>query len=87
MLTELQEYVPYSTALKLHTLGYTNEAHSYYNIYNKHIFFSNDTLHSEAIWAPTYEQVYYWLINELQLETKPNKEDIIESINKISKKI
>ncbi len=87
MTPNLQEFVPYDIALKLNKLGYSNQTQGYYNIYNKHIFFSENILHSEAIWAPNYEQVLNWLRIVHKKNVEPTKEGIIEVINKISLKI
>ena len=84
MIQHLQEFVPYDIALKLRKLGYSNQTQCYYNIYNKHIFFCENYLHSEAIWAPNYEQVLDWLRIVRKKEINPTKEAIIETINKIS---
>lgn len=87
MTPQLKEFVPYDIALKLNKLGYSNQTQGYYNIYNKHIFFSENILHSEAIWAPTYEEVLDWFQTVHNMGIEPTEEGIIEAINKISLKI
>jgi hypothetical protein len=86
MIPHLQEFIPYDMALKLNKLGYHNQTLGYYNIYSKHMFFSEHTLHSEAIWAPSYEQVLYWLQTVHNKDVNPDKKSITESISKISLK-
>ena len=86
MIPHLQEFIPYDMALKLSELGYHNQIQGYYNIYNKHMFFSEHILHSEAIWAPSYEQVLNWLQVTHNKDVNPDKESIIEVISEISLK-
>lgn len=87
MTPQLKEFVPYNIALKLSRLGYNNKTQGYYNIYNKHMFFSKHVLHNEAIWAPTYEEVLDWFQTVHNIGIEPTEEGIIEAINKISLKI
>ena len=86
MIPHLQEFIPYDMALTLSELGYHNQTQGYYNIYNKHMFFSEHALHSEAILAPKYVQVLYWLQTVHNKDVNPDKESITEAINKISLK-
>ena len=86
MIPHLLELIPYDMALTLSEMGYHNQKQGYYNIYNKHMFFSEHTLHSEVIWAPKYEQVLEWLQIVHNKDVNPDKESITEAINKISLK-
>jgi hypothetical protein len=87
MMLDLQEFVTYDIALKLKKLGYSTPLTTYYNIYNKHVFFSNNGIHNEAIWAPNYKQTLDWLTIVFGLKIKPTKEYIIKAVNELSEKL
>jgi hypothetical protein len=73
--------VSFSLAQALHKAGYTQPAQVYYNIYNKFLFMCQAELHSEAVWAPTYQEVADWLKRVHNLQIEPNEPSIYIALN------
>ena len=53
--------VSFELALLLNKAGYGSAPVQYYNVYNKHTFTLKANIHSEAVLAPTYQEVLDWL--------------------------
>lgn len=53
--------VSFELALLLNKAGYGSPSVQYYNVYNKHAFTLKVSIHSEAVFAPTYQEVIDWL--------------------------
>lgn len=75
--------VTYEIALKLKEFNYSTKGLAHYNIFNKEIFFHKPKVHSEAIFAPTYNEVVEWFKSVHNIEAKPTEESILDCFNKI----
>ena len=79
----VDKYIPYDLAVKLHQKGFNRPVTAYYNIFNKHLFLKESSIHSEAVWAPTYEDVVMWFKEKYNLIVDPTIESIESNLIRI----
>ena len=79
----LDQIVPIQIATLLHSAGYRGPVIQYYNILNKHLFNSLVYIHTEAIFAPTYQEALTWLKSK-GVSVECNDAEMIEALNKLT---
>jgi len=81
---KLNEIVPYELARILYQKGFSHRVRKHYNIYNKFTFDTEMSLHSEAIWAPTWDEVRIWLHDKFGITVRLTEEAIYQTVVELS---